>query len=329
MLSIDFKSDKDGEALLIKGLSDSLWRVKDINDIAYGTKYTLEKGSAECRFVIYKNKSGNTTKIVVEKSTDEFNSLISKLTSGCLGLSQGGTSSPKVAPPSFFPKREVKDIPEFSIRIGTDETGKGDFFGPIVVVGVCLSKEREDEIKSLNISDSKRHTDSVNKKIKEALLSRLKYDEYSIKVITPDEYNRMVEGGLNVNAILANAHYYVIEDLLSKNRKCKNVIVDQFASEHLLQNRLGSRIKEGMTLLQTPKGERDSAVAAASMIARGVLIDEFLKMSDELGEKIPFGAGSNVDNVASFIFKNDQYKTNIKKYVKINFANVKRLPFAL
>ena len=121
----------------------------------------------------------------------------------------------------------------------------------------------------------------------------------------------------------------MIEDLLSKNRKCKNVIVDQFASEHLLQNRLGSRIKEGVRLLQTPKGERDSAVAAASMIARGVLIDEFLKMSDELGEKIPFGAGANVDNVASFIFKNDQYKTNIKKYVKTNFANVKRLPFAL
>ena len=139
----------------------------------------------------------------------------------------------------------------------------------------------------------------------------------------------MVEGGLNVNTILANAHCYVIEDVLSKNRNCKNVIVDQFASEHLLQNRLGSRIKEGVTLLQTPKGERDSAVAAASMIARGVLIDEFLKMSDVLGEKIPFGAGANVDNVASFIFKNDRYKTNIKKYVKINFANIKRLPFAL
>ena len=309
-------------------LSKQGWKIKLDKSIEYGAKYLAEKEDAQCRFVLYKSKNKSYTKIVIEKFTDSFEQAI-----GCavqqvnkkFGIEDNDetakTTSAKV---KHAPQREVKKIPSFKIRIGSDETGKGDFFGPIIVVGVCLDKSTEENIKNLGVSDSKAHTDSQNLKFKNILTGILGENKYSYKILSPKEYNEEYKKIGNINKILAKMHSSVIKDLLVKNPECKNVIVDQFAEEKLMCDELAEDIKKGINLFQTPKGERDLSVASASMIARGLLVEEFNQMMQKAGIEIPFGAGTNVIQSAQVLIKKMMVE-KLSEFCKLNFSTTEEV----
>lgn len=223
----------------------------------------------------------------------------------------------------LLPYAGQKEVQEIFIDeyIGTDESGKGDFFGPLVVAGVYVNVELAKKFKSLGIKDSKKLDD--NKIIK--LSAEIKNSApYSIVVIMPEKYNELYNSFKNLNKLLAWGHARAIENVLNK-QKCNCALSDKFGDESLIQNALmknGQKIR----LEQRTKGESYIAVAAASVIARA----EFVKRCEELSNiyKIAFPKGASdkvVDAAQDFVLKYGKEK--LQTVAKMHFKTTSRLNF--
>jgi ribonuclease HIII len=178
-------------------------------------------------------------------------------------------------------------------QIGIDESGKGDYFGPLVIAGVYVPKEQEADLKALGVRDSKTLSDAKAT----ALAAQIRAQcQYSIVAIGPERYNALHSAMKNLNRMLAWGHARAIENLLEKV-DCHRVVADQFGDERFLNNALMAKGRE-VTLIQKPRAEEEVAVAAASILARA----EFLRRLQELGTRygitLPKGASDAVIQAA-------------------------------
>lgn len=173
-------------------------------------------------------------------------------------------------------------------RIGIDESGKGDFFGPLCIAGVYAKGEEIAYLQSIGVKDSKTIKDvticQLANKIKERLI-------HHIVRINPTKYNQIYDSFKNLNHLLAWGHATTIEFLVQKSG-CRNVIVDQFADPRVVKTALKRKNLE-IELTQRHRAEEDLVVAAASILAR----QAFLEGLDQLGQSIslhlPKGASSS------------------------------------
>lgn len=156
--------------------------------------------------------------------------------------------------------------------IGTDESGKGDFFGPLVVAGVQVNPQNKQKFIDLGIKDSKKLDD---KKILQFAGIIKANAVHSVVVMTPAKYNELYNTFKNLNKLLAWGHARAIENILEKS-PCECALADKFGDESLIQNAL---MKKGgkITLKQAVRAEADIAVACASVLARA----EFVKRTAE------------------------------------------------
>jgi ribonuclease HIII len=178
-------------------------------------------------------------------------------------------------------------------QIGIDESGKGDYFGPLVIAGVYVPKEQEAHLKALGVRDSKTLSDAKAT----ALAAQIRAQcQYSIVAIGPERYNALHSAMKNLNRMLAWGHARAIENLL-ENVDCHRVVADQFGDERFLNDALMAKGRE-VTLIQKPRAEEEVAVAAASILARA----EFLRRLQELGTRygitVPKGASDAVIQAA-------------------------------
>lgn len=203
--------------------------------------------------------------------------------------------------------------------IGTDESGKGDYFGGLSVAAVYVTESTLLKLKSFDIRDSKRISDAV---IRELAISIKKNCINSIVYIGPEKYNELYTKIRNLNRLLAWGHARAIENILEKV-DCKNVKTDQFGDKRFVLNALMKKGKQ-ITLEQRPKAEDDIAVAAASILAR----DEFLMRIEQLGEKIgielPKGASSLVEEKARLIVK-EKGKDILTRIAKLHFKTTEKV----
>ncbi len=181
-------------------------------------------------------------------------------------------------------------------RIGVDESGKGDFFGPLVVAGVYVNEAAARNLMEIGVRDSK--LIKSDKRIGE-IAKQIRGTPgavYNVVPIGPEAYNRLHAKMRNVNDILGWGHARVIENLLARV-DCKKAISDQFGNKRIVLKALMERGKK-IELVQRHKAESDLAVAAASIIAR----DEFVRRLHELGKKmqvkLPKGASTAVEEAA-------------------------------
>ncbi len=171
------------------------------------------------------------------------------------------------------------------IHIGTDESGKGDYFGHLVVSAVAVDNEIEAKLKQLCVRDSKRIADKVVIDLADKIKKICKYNTV---MISPEKYNQMYKKTKNLNKILAWAHARAIENLLSKV-KADYVIIDQFGSKQYITNALMSKTKE-IHVIQRVRAERDIAVAAASILARAAFLLTLRGLEKKYNMNIPKGA---------------------------------------
>lgn len=174
-------------------------------------------------------------------------------------------------------------------RIGIDESGKGDFFGPLCVAGVFVHPDQVANLQSLGVKDSKKLSDPVIKKVAAKIREHC---VYHIVKINPPKYNEIYASFKNLNSLLAWGHATTIEKLVEKSG-CKNVIIDQFADERVVIKAL-KRKEIQLNLTQRHRAEEDLAVAAASILARDAFVDALDKMGKEIGVILPKGAGASV-----------------------------------
>jgi ribonuclease HIII len=187
-------------------------------------------------------------------------------------------------------------------RFGVDESGKGDFFGPLCIAGVYVNVAVIAAWKDQGVRDSKNI--SSDKKIHELAEVIRKTPGCVVDTVTigNEAYNRLYAKMKSVNAMLAWGHARVIENLMGKRYQMNpppvRAISDQFAaSKSVIEKAL---MKDGrqIELVQRHKAEEDIAVAAASILARDEFVKGMARLSHQFGVAFPKGAGANVDKLA-------------------------------
>jgi len=212
----------------------------------------------------------------------------------------------------------------FRSHIGSDEVGKGDYFGPLVVCAFYLDQKVEKELLNLGVADSKTISD---KKIVEIYQKMYKYEYFSCIDIDPMKYNDMYSEYGNISVMLSHLHIdnirVLVKRLQNKGISCNEVVIDQFSAD---KNRLSS-LSEGLKLKQFHKGERDLAVAAASVFARAVFLKKMEEMRSRYGFNFPLGASNVIDLAREFVSEHGSDK--LREVAKISFKTTQKVLFNL
>lgn len=170
-------------------------------------------------------------------------------------------------------------------HIGTDESGKGDYFGPLVVAGIFVLDEQQEVLKEVGVKDSKKLSDNRVRQIAELLKRGYKH---SIVAIGPEKYNQLYGKLRNLNRILAWAHARAIENILEEV-PCRKAITDQFGDRLFVESALMKK-GQNIELVQMPKAEEDLAVAAASILARAEFLKRMYFLSQDFDIDLPKGS---------------------------------------
>ncbi len=174
-------------------------------------------------------------------------------------------------------------------QIGIDESGKGDYFGPLVIAGVYVAQEQEEQLRAVGVRDSKTITDKKAAILAEQIRTLC---PFTVVAIGPERYNSLHASFKNLNKLLAWGHARAIENLLEKVA-CTRVVADQFGDERFLKNALMAKGRE-VKLIQKPRAEEEIAVAAASIIARAEFLRRLQDLSTRYSITLPKGASDLV-----------------------------------
>jgi ribonuclease HIII len=174
-------------------------------------------------------------------------------------------------------------------QIGIDESGKGDYFGPLVIAGVFVSSEQEQQLRAVGVRDSKTLSDAKATTLSAQIRTTCRH---TLVVIGPERYNSLHDSFKNLNRLLAWGHARAIENLLEQV-SCERVIADQFGDERFLQNALMAKGRS-VKLIQKPRAEEETAVAAASIVARAEFLRRLQELSNRYGVPLPKGASDTV-----------------------------------
>lgn len=212
----------------------------------------------------------------------------------------GGTSEfieftlePEILGKAELGYEEILHPEQYSPHFGIDESGKGDFFGPLVIAGVYTDTHSAPLLRKAGVCDSKAVSSADKIRQLAKFIRQTDHIVYEVVCISPKRYNEMYEGFKNLNSLLAWGHARVIEGLLAKQPDCPRALSDQFARSQVLQRALDQR-KLNIKLEQRTKAESDIAVAAASILAREKFVD-WMNTASKAGQvKLPLGASSLV-----------------------------------
>jgi ribonuclease HIII len=205
-------------------------------------------------------------------------------------------------------------------RIGTDESGKGDFFGPLVIAAFFMPEGQERVLRELGVKDSKRTSDARCREIAETL--KRAYPYHSVVTIGPEKYNELWAKLRNLNRLLAWGHARAIENILERVPAGK-AVTDQFGDERFVRNALLQKGRE-IELVQMPRAEEDPAVAAASILARAEFLAKLHYLSRDAGMELPKGASDLVEAAAVKLVR-EKGPAILDKVAKTHFKTTVRV----
>jgi ribonuclease HIII len=181
-------------------------------------------------------------------------------------------------------------------RIGVDESGKGDFFGPLVIAGAFLNEAAAHNMMEIGVRDSKLIKSDARIAEMAKQIRTTTDCVTNVVAIGPEKYNELHARMHNVNDILGWGHARVIENLLGRVDSPK-AISDQFGNKRIIERALMERGRK-IQLVQRHKAESDLAVAAASIIARDEFVVRLRRLGKEYGVTLPKGASTAVEEAA-------------------------------
>jgi ribonuclease HIII len=212
----------------------------------------------------------------------------------------------------------------FASAIGSDEVGTGDYFGPVVVVAAYVDKEQIETIGAMGVKDSKQLTDEAIGRLAPTLMDNVAHQTV---ILANPKYNDWQRSGMPQTKIKALLHNKAIGKLVKQLSPIKPeaIIIDQFIERDLYFRYLASEtnvIRDRVYCY--PKAEEmHIAVAAASIIARYVFLQEMERLSKEVGMTLPKGAGAQVDQAAAILIQKHG-PAILEMCAKLHFANTKK-----
>lgn len=270
--------------------------------------YSCEVTSAneKAKLLVYFGKKGVSTQLQGKKGT-LLHSELEKI------LATPGTPAGNAAAKSVLNEPEA--------YAGIDESGKGDFFGPLVIAGVAADAGGIQDLKALGVQDSKKLSDGRIRTLA-ADIKALKTIAWEVILIGPARYNELYRKFNNLNRLLAWGHAKTLENLLEK-KDVATAISDKFGNERSVKDALQKKGKL-IRLIQETKAERYTVVAAASILARQRFIDWLKKSAAELGADMPKGAGAPVNAAAKKIAA-EFGREKLAELAKLHFKNYNSL----
>ncbi|KDN57250.1 ribonuclease HIII [Exiguobacterium sp. AB2] len=206
--------------------------------------------------------------------------------------------------------------------VGSDEVGKGDYFGPLVIVAAYVPKEKIDLVKELGVKDSKQLSDTDIKRIARDLHVTIPYQKATLH---NPMYNKM-QKTMTQGKMTAIAHNAALSALLEKlEEKPDAILIDQFTEKNVYYKHLSHErnIVNADVYFSTKAEGLHVAVAAASILARAFFLKEMDQLSQTVGLTLPKGAGAKVDQVAASLIKRDGVE-RLNNIAKVHFANTKK-----
>ena len=207
------------------------------------------------------------------------------------------TLEPEILQEAKLGYERIVNPEAFAAHMGVDESGKGDFFGPLVIAAAYVNPGLVHEFRKLDVRDSK--TISSDRKAEEMAdaIADLLGDRFTVIAIGPAAYNRMYAKIRNVNRMLAWGHARAIENLLEKVPDCPRALSDQFGPKQQIERALMAKGRK-IQLDQRTKAESDPAVAAASILARATFVRALRELQKRHGVAIPKGVSQKVKDSA-------------------------------
>lgn len=294
------------ESLEAKGQAES-WRKR------------LRRGGSSAQITLW-----DTGTCMVTGQAPAFDEMAAALSSVLAGLA----NSEAIEPSSPLGGEGGPGRPAGDRWIGTDESGKGDYFGPLVSAAVFVDEALRLVLTEMGIRDSKKIKDRRIRELAEQVRTAAK-GRFKITTIGPARYNELLTDfrteGKNLNSLLAWGHTRSIEDLLRRGLNADFAVVDQFADVKYIEGSLlASTKKAGLKVVQYPKAESDIAVAAASVLARDAFLGWMEQASTELGVVLPKGASAQVIAVARQIFQRGGMEA-LEKVAKVSFKTTQQV----
>ncbi len=204
--------------------------------------------------------------------------------------------------------------------IGSDECGKGDYFGPLIVTAFFCTREQLPELAKIGVQDSKKLSDSSICTVAKQVYTRFPGQQSSL-ILKPTKYNELIAGfkqqGRNLNDLLAWTHHKVISDLLERDFSAEGVIIDQFSKAQKAKARL-SPGNPDLQIIERTGAERDLAVAAASILSRYQFLEARAQLDRRFAMRLPLGAGPGVIKAG---------KEFVQKYGRERLAEVAKIHF--
>lgn len=227
-------------------------------------------------------------------------------------------------------KAEPEESPiakhEWKSWIGSDECGKGDYFGPLVVCAFWADQSMLPRLKKLGICDSKQLKDSQIVSISESL-----YREFCGRmngiVLKPQRYNQIIAdmkgNQRNLNDLLAWQHLSAVQGILDTGVQVEGILIDQF-SKAKKASILIKKKNPGQNAIERTGAESDLAVAAASILARYQFLKSIKEMKSRYKSDFPLGASSRVDQAARDFVKTHG-PAKLADVAKLHFKNTQRI----
>ncbi|EFH85627.1 ribonuclease HIII [Ktedonobacter racemifer] len=259
-------------------IADRGWRILSKKAVQSGYQFVVSDGKISVPVTLY-----TTGRINVQGQANTLQSAL-KAWSGSSTVSKVTTTETAMKNPSGERPRATG-----LARIGCDESGKGDYYGPLVMAALYVDNHTEEQLLALGVRDSKRLTDAVMLEMASEI-ERICRGQGLLRIYDPERYNQLYQATPNLNLLLAQAHAHTITRL-QPTVAASLAIVDQFGAERLLLDAL-RQTGCSITLEQRPRAEDDTAVAAASIMARAAFVRELAKLSRSVGIELPKGASN-------------------------------------
>lgn len=231
------------------------------------------------------------------------------------------TLEPLVLKAATLGYEEALDPALYAPHMGTDESGKGDIFGPLVTVAAFIDETTGRRLADLGVRDSKTIADGQIQKLAAEIRRLLGRRNCAFVLLRPPTYNRLYGKIPNVNRLLAWCHARAIESLAEQRPDCTRAVVDQFARTEATVSRALMARGRALKVEQMHKAERDIAVAAASVLARDLFVAELRKLSGQAGMELPKGAGPKVPQTLAALIR-AKGPDCLADYAKCHFKTV-------
>ncbi len=303
-------------------LSDTLSSFKSIalknnlsllsqKEIPYGVQLEYSLGNEKSKVNIYYSANKDRVSFTISNKENFINSCLNEVVIQC----QKHNSTP-----------EILELHNWKHWIGSDESGKGDYFGPLVTAAFYCREQDVLALQRLGVKDSKQLQDAQINILADKIMERFP-NQYQVITLVPKKYNELYKNFTankkNLNHLLAWCHSKVIATLARKFNP-EGIFVDRFTKQGLVEYYLNSEKIDSCDVLQAHQGERDIAVATASILARAKFNAGIEYYSKVYGITIPKGGGERTLTIGRQIVEKFG-EEKLEELAKLHFKNTLKI----